>query len=224
MGAEVFNEARGAQRLHWWFRRLAARSLQRQFCHTLVCPTCFPVLILAASAADPHFNFSFSRLFISIHTVQSFYSPSHHRIPRLTCIVSTSFFCTVWSCSSTVPASVSAPLPPHQAPSCQDDERVLHHGSLCIAHQPNNHFLFHLLVRTRDRKQSRTSWSWRAFKRCDFKGTWRGQGNHDVNPVEENILGKQACGIAPSQSARRGNCFICSALSCCFCNLAFLQD
>lgn len=47
-----------------------------------MCPTCFPVLIPAASAADPHFNFSFSRLFISIHTVQSFYSPSHHRIPQ----------------------------------------------------------------------------------------------------------------------------------------------
>lgn len=140
---------------------------------------------------------------------QSFYSPTHLLSLRK-CLVMMSFFCLHTDRPSlhTLHLDFSDSLALSSSSAFLSSRQV--HVSFRLApfalHQPNNHVFFNLFFGAWDKNGVRpalegfqTLWLQRDL-------AWAGECD-DGNPVVENILSKQACGITVSQSGLKGKLF-----------------
>lgn len=140
---------------------------------------------------------------------QSFYSPTHLLSLR-ECIVMMSFFClhTDHPPLHTLYLDFSDSLALSSSSAFLSSRQVQVSFRLApfALHQPNNHVFFNLFFGAWDKNGVRpvlegfqTFWLQRDL-------AWAGECD-DGNPVVENILSKQACGITVSQSGLKGKLF-----------------
>lgn len=190
----MFNEARGVSNFICDSPGLPL-TLQKQLCHSLIQSDLFPSLNSSRpsywSLLQPlltsfppfcsflhfHMHILFPSNFLLIDH-QSFYSPTHLLSLRK-CIFMMSFFClhTDHPSLHTLYLDFSDSLTLSSSSTFLSSQQVQVSFRLTpfALHQPNNHVFFNLFFEQEIKTES--DQCWRDFKRFDFKGTWRGQGN-----------------------------------------------